>query len=230
MTGTCATKWPDYPAADLLMPSHALGDDEAMAITRLVAENQFLRATLQQQHQHCQALSLAMESLRQAALTDPLTGLLNRRALDQQVDELRDGEKPCVLSVLMLDIDHFKRINDRHGHVRGDALLRQVAETLRHSIRAEDRVFRYGGEEFLVLLCGVPLMHAIAVAESIRQRIERLQLADRDAGVMSCTASLGVASLQQHDDPDSLFERVDRALYQAKSWGRNRVVHENLLN
>jgi diguanylate cyclase (GGDEF)-like protein len=128
----------------------------------------------------------------------------------------------------MLDIDHLKTINDTLGHYRGDAVIRQVAETLRHCLRAEDSAFRYGGEEFLVLLPNTTLDGAIALAESIRDRVEMLHERQEEGVQTPCTVSLGVASRASgsDEDRDSLCQRADRALYEAKRRGRNRVVHD----
>lgn len=213
---------------------HKVGPTEAMretvlkaAVTLLTSENRTLQECLAAERKFSAELRSAMEGLRQAANTDPLTGLHNRRAMDQHLGALWDGQDGTPLSVLMLDIDHFKRINDTYGHACGDLVIRGVAEALHHCLRAEDRAFRYGGEEFLVLLPNTPLEGAMSVAESIRCRIEQLHMAHHDGGLMHCTVSLGVASRHAQEDCHSLFQRADRALYQAKQHGRNRVVHLN---
>lgn len=200
------------------------------AIARLTSENLILQEILATERRRCAELRVALESQRHAAITDPLTGLFNRRAMDEHVNALWTLRHGAPLSVLMLDIDHFKRINDSYGHPCGDQVIREVAGTLRHCLRAEDGAFRYGGEEFMVLLPNTLLEGAISVAESIRDRVEALRMGLREGGLMQCTVSLGVASRQVHDDRDSLFHRADQALSQAKNRGRNRVVHEGLLN
>jgi diguanylate cyclase (GGDEF)-like protein len=199
------------------------------AVTQLASENLSLRHALEEERTRCAELRHALEALRLAAITDPLTGLYNRRAMDQHLSELWTGANVGALSVLMLDIDDFKHINDTYGHPSGDRVIREVAATLRRCLRAQDSAFRYGGEEFMVLLPNTPLEGAISVAESIRGRIEALHLEHVLSGRMRCTVSLGVASRQEREDCVSLFHRVDRALYLAKGSGRNRVVHENLL-
>ncbi len=210
--------------------SRANGPTPEEAVALLASENLALQAALAAERKRCAELLLALESQSQAAITDPLTGLYNRRAMDQHLNALWAGQITMPLSVLMLDIDDFKRINDTYGHPSGDQVIRQVAETLRRCLRAEDNAFRYGGEEFMVLLPNTPLEGAIRVAESIRGRIEALNMAHHEDGLVQCTVSLGVAARQDREDRDSLFQRADRALYQAKSGGRNRVVHEELLN
>jgi diguanylate cyclase len=174
-------------------------------------------------------LRAALELQRREALTDPLTGLCNRRAMDQRLGELWSAAEDAPLAILVLDIDFFKRINDTYGHADGDCVIRWVAATLCRCIRVGDSAFRYGGEEFLVLLPDTTLEGAISLAESIRGRIEDQHLDFPRHGQVPLTVSLGVAARKRQDDPLSLFERADRALYQAKRHGRNRVVHENCL-
>jgi len=191
----------------------------------LARENRQLRARLEVERYNTAVLRQALEHQLHEALTDPLTGLYNRRAMDQRLGELWSETGDGPLAMLVLDIDYLKRINDTYGHVGGDNAIREVASTLRRCIRVKDSAFRYGGEEFLVLLPDTALEGATSVAESIRGRIEAHNLESS----MPLTVSLGVASRRAQDDPVGLFERADRALYQAKHRGRNRVVHENSL-
>ncbi len=158
---------------------------------------------------------------RGEALIDPLTGLLNRKALDARVAELseqaRVNRQPVALVVG--DLDHFKSINDRNGHVIGDAVLRTAAYRIRKVLRAYDLAYRLGGEEFLVVLPGADRTDAAAVAESLRTAIE-----GEDADGIRFTMSFGVsASAGAEFDFATVFERADAALYAAKSEGRNRV-------
>jgi diguanylate cyclase len=197
--------------------------------SRLEQQVQHLRASLSAERARSAKLLAALELQRREALTDPLTGLCNRRAMDQRFGELWSEPEEAPLAILVLDIDFFKRINDTYGHADGDWVIRWVAATLCRCIRAGDSAFRYGGEEFLVLLPDTTLEGAIRVAESIRGRIEDLHLAFPRHWQVPLTVSLGVAARRRQDDPLSLFERADRALYQAKRHGRNRVVHENCL-
>jgi diguanylate cyclase len=148
------------------------------------------------------------------------------------MDDLLTARPDASLSVLMLDIDHFKRINDTYGHALGDVVIRNVAETIRKCIRGEDFAVRFGGEEFLVLLPNTPLDGAAKVAETIRTRIEALRLVRRrdNFTLAPFTISLGVATRRENDSQDSLFERADRALYQSKESGRNRVTMESSLH
>ncbi len=212
----------EYPG----MAANQRHDLEA-ALALLSSENQVLQATLEAERKYFSEMCSTLESLRQVANTDPLTGLFNRRAMDQQLNALWMRQGNPALSVLMLDIDHFKRINDTYGHPNGDKVIREVAETLRRCLRAEDTAFRYGGEEFMVLLPNTPMEGALNVAESIRDRVAALHMPLQEDAALQCTVSLGVASREASDDRESLCRRADRALYQAKNQGRNRVAHES---
>lgn len=186
-----------------------------------------LQAHLMEARKETEQLREELEAQRQAAMVDPLTGLFNRRAMDHHLEFL--WEEDQNLSVVVMDIDHFKRINDTYGHAIGDIVIRNVADALRKCIRGEDIAIRFGGEEFLVLLPNTGLEGAITVAESIRKRIEALRLVRKNDNFSldPFTISLGVAKRRGEDDRDSLFERADKALYHAKTSGRNRVIHEN---
>lgn len=160
----------------------------------------------------------------QTALRDALTGTGNRIAMDQalgrELELARRNLQP--LSVLMLDIDHFKRVNDHYGHAVGDEALKAVAETIKDHLRNVDMVFRFGGEEFLVLLSSTPLQAACMVGERLRQAVEELDY--RHAGeALKLSISLGCADLLPGEGSDDLLRRVDEALYEAKRDGRNRL-------
>ncbi len=187
--------------------------------------NEHLQERLQLTMAESERLKVELERHRREALIDPLTGLWNRRAMDSELDELMAVEPDAPLSVLMLDIDHFKRINDTHGHALGDAVLRHVAEAIRKCLRGNDQAVRYGGEEFLVLLPRTSLVEAAQVAESIRARVAALRLRRRSDNLVlePFTVSLGVASRKPGDTRDTLLRRTDRALYRSKDNGRNRV-------
>jgi diguanylate cyclase len=210
--------------------NHALGNTvQAETMLRLLEENRSLRSRLSAERLTTASLRVALELHRCEALTDPLTGLYNRRAMDQRLDEIWATPEAGSLAIVVMDIDFFKRINDTYGHADGDCVIRWVAATLCRCIRAGDSAFRYGGEEFLALLPNTSLEGAISLAESIRGRIEACHQAFSQHWQVPLTVSLGVASRKHQDDPASLFERADRALYQAKHDGRNRVAHENSL-
>jgi diguanylate cyclase (GGDEF)-like protein len=163
---------------------------------------------------------------RQLALVDPLTGCANRRALeDRLTGELafaRRTKKP--LSMLVVDVDHFKRVNDTHGHAIGDEVIRHVAEVLRGGVRTSDVVARYGGEEFCAVLREADLDGASILAERLRAAIAGREVTVGER-TLQVTASIGVATFEAGDEvaPDSMFRRADAALYRAKQNGRNRV-------
>jgi two-component system cell cycle response regulator len=166
--------------------------------------------------------------LEQLATTDSLTQLLNRRALTERLT--REMERALrsdgTVALLMLDLDHFKRVNDTHGHLVGDAVLREVAELLISEVRGNDLVGRFGGEEFLVVLPDTDDDGAAAFAERIRERVDRHAFPGReDTPALHMTASIGVATFPAAliESVEDLFARADAALYRAKADGRNRV-------
>jgi two-component system, cell cycle response regulator len=165
------------------------------------------------------------------ALADPLTELNNRRALDwempRQVQSARTRIEP--LSVLMIDVDHFKSINDTHGHGAGDRVLQLIANRLRHNLRFRDTLFRYGGEEFVIILSATDQYEALAVGKRLCQLINANPFTvDTIAQPLDLpvTISVGAASLEGHDDPKgiSLLKRADQNLLKAKAQGRNRAI------
>lgn len=172
-------------------------------------------------------ISRYQRRLEKLATTDSLTGLANRHALDllldQQTRSAARHSRP--LSAILLDIDHFKRINDQHGHLAGDEVLRVMANTLRTSLRAEDIACRWGGEEFVLILSDTDLAAAIAVACTLRDRVETTRFAF-NGQPMAFTVSAGVAAYRIDESPESFFARADALLFQAKKAGRNRVCGE----
>lgn len=163
------------------------------------------------------------------AYTDPLTRANNRAAFNDMVlREIKRAERNQQdLSLIFIDIDHFKFINDHHGHACGDLALSSVANWIRESVRGSDGLFRYGGEEFVVLLPETGLDGAMVIAERIRADIEAHTLA-YGMEVINITASLGIASLHGDDSVDDFIRRADNAMYQAKRKGRNRICHLEL--
>ncbi len=166
------------------------------------------------------------ESLHNQSIRDPLTGLYNRRYLETSLyrELLRNIRQGSRLTVLMMDLDHFKRFNDVHGHDAGDQLLQQFAALLRELVRAEDIACRYGGEEFTVILPDTDAEAALRRAETIRARTEQLNIRHRGAllGGISVSIGLAVQEDQEHDTA-SLLHAADQALYRAKRAGRNRI-------
>lgn len=162
----------------------------------------------------------------QAAYSDVLTGLNNRRWLEELMLRLKGRalEELLPVSVLMLDVDHFKRINDTYGHKAGDLVLQTVAQTMRRRLRPSDMVARFGGEEFLILLPHTAPREARAVAERLRIGIVQTRICEQGGvDLPPVTVSIGVAFWRSGDTLESLVEAADKALYRAKGEGRNRV-------
>lgn len=175
-------------------------------------------------------LALANLNLREAlhakALTDPLTGLRNRHELDGTLRRMAAdaSAKGNSLGVLMIDIDRFKKLNDAHGHDAGDLVIRAVADAVAGAAGREGAAFRYGGEEFLLLLPDRDEAGALDVAEGIERSLEDLHLNHGGSAIGPVTVSMGLALYPQHGQPQSLVATADAALYRAKEQGRNRVV------
>ncbi|UZE97750.1 GGDEF domain-containing protein [Alkalimarinus alittae] len=164
-----------------------------------------------------------------AALQDSLTSCGNKRALDialtREAELSRRHNHP--LSIITVDIDHFKNINDQHGHAAGDGILKQLVECMINSARKSDLCFRSGGEEFIVLLNKTTEVGARIIAERLRQSVNKTRFVHGDK-IIPLTISLGTATFKNNEDLDSLLERSDKALYEAKNSGRNRVVSAEL--
>jgi diguanylate cyclase (GGDEF)-like protein len=169
----------------------------------------------------------AARRLYESAVRDPLTGAFNRRYLDERLPgELAYADRHgAALSLLLLDLDHFKQLNDSHGHPAGDTVLRSVVEILSPLLRQEDLLARYGGEEFVVVARGTDLPGAQALAERIRCSVEAMPISS-GAGRLQVTTSIGIATAsadQNFERPDALIAAADEALYRAKEAGRNCV-------
>lgn len=178
-------------------------------------------------------LSLALvnielrERLENMAVRDPLTELYNRRFMDEALSRelLLAQRNGAQLSIALMDIDHFKKMNDTYGHQAGDEVLRQVAKYMAAAIRRSDFVCRYGGEELMLLLPGCDLAQATVKADEVREGIAQLPLSDGDLALPSITISIGVATYPLHGiSPTELLSLADQALYDAKRGGRNMVV------
>jgi len=213
-----------YLALYLLALTHGAYINATLA-TRLRRELKESRAALQARLQEVERLQ---EQLREQALQDPLTGMFNRRYLDAFLErELararRDGNP---LTVMILDIDHFKQINDHYGHLFGDRVIRAIGAALKAGIKGRDFVSRYGGEEFAILLPDTPVSGALVVAENIRRTVagSRIRRLNSEEVVGNITLSAGIAAFSSVEAGEGLFERADAALYRAKNLGRNRIV------
>lgn len=172
------------------------------------------------------AQSVEREVWKALATVDPLTGLANRHSMRSHLMGERDRalRQKLPLSLALADIDHFKKINDGFGHSQGDKVLRAVAAVLKATVRPYDVVYRYGGEEFLLCLPGTNAENGALVLERIRAAIEALALSDERGNPIPVTATFGIAEINADLSVDDAIEQADRALYDGKLGGRNRVV------
>ncbi len=174
-----------------------------------------------------------LQTARREAMTDALTGLANRKMFDFKLREATQDsmESGDPLALLILDLDHFKQVNDAYGHNIGDQVLKLMGVILKETLKGQDTAARYGGEEFAVVLPKTQIGNAIKLAEHIRQRLAKKEMVNRKTGdnLGSITVSVGVAAFDSKEQPAELIERADRALYAAKNGGRNRVVSEQEL-
>jgi diguanylate cyclase len=199
-----------------------LTDTESMRGSMLTLQHE-----LKQSRQEVEKLHQELESAKGEALIDPMTGILNRRGFEKAVSHnlKQENFSGKEISLLMVDIDNFKAINDNFGHLVGDKVIKAVADMLKSKIRGQDFVARLGGEEFAVLLPDTPAQGGFSVAEHIRKGIEsgRIRSIDSNKPLGVVTVSIGVASLDQGDFTD-MMDKADKALYASKSSGRNRTT------
>ena len=192
-----------------------------------------LEAGFQEKSRELDVIRESLNKSEERARTDTLTGLPNRRALEEffRGAQIAAMEKDEPLSVLLIDIDHFKKFNDNFGHGVGDQVLRLVAKALRELVRGEDLPARYGGEELIAVLPRADLATCQGIAERIRRSISECQFTRRSTGEVlpQITVSIGIGEFQFGESMADLIDRCDRALYMAKKAGRNRVVSEREL-
>lgn len=202
-----------------------------LGITRdFVRAKQTLELQLTASRQKIQELQDDLEAVRHESLTDPLTTLANRKCFDHALTNAvsTSAGNGAPLSLLMIDIDHFKSFNDTFGHLTGDQVLRLVALCLKQSVKGQDLAARYGGEEFAVILPRTGSREAVRVADHVRRAVMGKELMKRSTGqsLGRITVSIGVASWRFGDSVQSLIERADECLYAAKRSGRNRAICE----
>ncbi len=191
-------------------------------IDDIVRANQTLQSKLETAEARLQEQAAELQTHISQALTDSLTGLPNRRAFNERLEERmsawkRRGE---AFTLLLLDVDHFKKLNDKHGHLTGDEALKLIGQALRKVLRRDDSVARYGGEEFAMILPATTLEQSCHVAEKVRQAVAGVEL-NRGGERIAVTVSSGLATIQLNEQEDSLVQRADSALYAAKDGGRN---------
>jgi diguanylate cyclase len=211
--------------------------DVAALVAKLIAatramedKTRALESELQKSAEQVTELSGQLDDVRKESLTDPLTGIANRKAFDAAMEgamrALAEGDN---VSLMMCDIDHFKKFNDTWGHQTGDQVLRLVANCLSDNVKGRDTAARYGGEEFAVLLRGISLADATHVGDQIRLAVQGRKLIKKSTGDVlgTITISIGIAQFAPGDTAESVIRRADACLYGAKKNGRNLVLNES---
>lgn len=215
------------PARETIVAEHP--ELTALAAASMFKVNRSLQTELSRTRDEVGAEKQKSQALSAEARTDKLTGLANRRVFDEEIERSIErwqllGHQP--VSLLLIDVDHFKQINDRHGHPTGDAALQWLARIAGAQVGDAGLVARYGGEEFAIILTGPTSHDATALAESLRQAIAAEPFQHNEV-LVRITASLGLATLLPDETSKSLTHRADEALYAAKKNGRNRVYLHN---
>jgi len=235
----------DYDATLKKVSGNLMGKLSVSEIRRLldglIEETEKVQATNERLKQELHDCTAEIAALRQnlttariESMTDSLTGLANRKLFDRTLRQAAAEyiETGAPLSVIICDVDHFKRFNDRWGHLLGDHVLKLIGSVLQKSVSDTDTAARFGGEEFIVLMRNTGLHDAVCLAEKIRADISARKAKKRDTGetIGRITCSFGVASFRRGEPVSALVERADRALYEAKKTGRNRVTDERILS
>lgn len=188
-------------------------------------ENESFRQQIREMSKEVEDLDKRLKRVALDADTDALTGIYNRRAFNKKLSESLSKSRKN-LSLIMIDIDHFKKLNDQHGHLTGDKVLKFVASLIGKNIRGQDYLARFGGEEFVIILPDTSLESALCVANNIRNYLANQALYDstNDLQLGRLTLSMGVAAQQDKDTPEKLIDRADKCLYLAKDQGRNKAI------
>ncbi len=215
---------PSLPEADV----EKIVNRIKLEIKSLESSSSSFKDQLQQATREIDQLKIKMARYRKEALRDPLTRIDNRRGFDQKLKRAidRSASDDADLCLIIADIDHFKQVNDTHGHLVGDNVLRMVATTIKDAIKGKDMVARIGGEEFAILLPNTPIEGAEKLAENIRRDFEQLDLKKKNSGesLGEITLSFGVTAYWRGEAADDFVHRADEALYSAKTAGRNKVI------
>jgi len=194
-------------------------------LERIKCINQSLKDELEAARRVLEKQKSAIENIRELSLRDQLTGLYLRRHMKDVLDDLlyNFNRYKKVFSVIMMDLDNFKDINDTYGHLAGDEVLKTVASILKRYTRQSDISFRYGGDEFIVLLPETQLEDALVVAEKIRKKISSVKFKKNEVE-FTCSVSLGVTQVKEGDSIESILERVDEALYKTKRTSKGEIT------
>ena len=196
--------------------------------TQIMSEsNRHVAGALNERAAEIDDLRAELDRVRQEAIHDPLTGLSNRRAFDERLAESLDQTLKQLKNIclLMVDVDHFKEINDKHGHQIGDKILQYIASVLKKNFKGKDLVARFGGDEFAVIIENAPRAGVQSVADTVCKLVDESNLKRTDTGepLGDVTVSIGYDCARPGDTPETILDRADKALYQAKLEGRNRV-------
>jgi diguanylate cyclase (GGDEF)-like protein len=197
-------------------------------IGNVVRANQGLKSKLDMAEGRLQEQAVEIEAHMSRSLTDALTGLPNRREFNERLEQRMSAwnRRQDVFSLLLVDVDHFKKLNDRYGHLAGDEVLAALGRALRGAIRREDSVARFGGEEFAILLPSTSLEDAISAAQKVREAVARVAIT-RNNQQINVTVSGGLATIEPNERVEALIQRADSALYAAKEAGRNCTFLHN---
>jgi len=222
--------------AEKLSQSTTLADVSAIAeaivsgTKSMVISSQALKQQMDATVLEITTLKKELKGIKHTARTDMLTGLVNRRGFDEALLEARQHSinHNQALSIILADIDHFKKVNDTHGHLIGDNVLKMLSKLLKEHIKGKDIAARFGGEEFIIVLPDTPLKGAFILAEQIRMGLRAMKWTAKESGksIGSITISLGVAQFKPSETTESLIQRADNALYFAKENGRNKTMTE----
>lgn len=190
-------------------------------IEELEEENKKLKEKIDKNRDILENLEDKFKEYKKLSFKDPLTGLLNRRAFYDTIEKLKNS---IPFSIIYLDIDDFKAINDTYGHTVGDKVLKSIGEVLNNFIRKETKAFRLGGEEFAILLPNLDEQESLKIAERIRKVIENHNIRLNENKIITYTASFGITKYKDGESVDDFVKRSDEAMYQAKKTGKNRVA------
>ena len=191
-----------------------------------------LKKRLEKRAKEVETLRKNLEEVKKEANIDPLTGIANRRLFDKTLaEEMANAqESKLFLSLVILDIDHFKRVNDTYGHLVGDSVLKVIAGILKNHVKGQDTVARFGGEEFAIILPETPIHGAFSVADKIRSAVEKSRLTKKTTGELlgNVTISAGISLYRNSESVNFFIQRADAALYRSKENGRNKVTREDM--